>query len=225
LTMKTCTKCRITKPLDDFSSQKTTRDGKKSWCKDCCCQWGKEYRLENDDIRYRGQRKDVKEYQREYRLANKDRWRAENRERLLDEKKIYHHANKDRYRASKRNRERLKMKTDPMFKLHKSFSHRLRESLKSKKAGKHWEDIVGYSIYELKKHLEKQFEPGMTWKNHGKWHIDHIVPVKAHNFSKPEDIDFKKCWALKNLQPMWSGDNLKKNAKLDKPFQPCMAFG
>jgi len=42
------------------------------------------------------------------------------------------------------------------------------------------------------------------------------------NFSKPEDMDFKRCWALSNLQPLWAADNFSKHAKLKKPFQPSM---
>lgn len=33
--MKTCTKCGVEKPLDDYHNNKRTRDGKGSWCKEC----------------------------------------------------------------------------------------------------------------------------------------------------------------------------------------------
>jgi hypothetical protein len=33
--MKTCTKCRATKPYSDFSRSKPTRDGYHAWCKLC----------------------------------------------------------------------------------------------------------------------------------------------------------------------------------------------
>lgn len=56
----------------------------------------------------------------------------------------------------------------------------------------------------------------------GKIHIDHKIPLSAHNFTKPEHSDFKKAWALKNLQPMWAIDNMKKGAKLKKHFQPSL---
>ena len=41
-------------------------------------------------------------------------------------------------------------------------------------------------------------------------------------YETPEDIDFKRCWALKNLQPLEAKENLRKQAKLDKPFQPSL---
>jgi len=44
------------------------------------------------------------------------------------------------------------------------------------------------------------------------------------NFSSPDDLDFKRCWDLKNLRPMWGTDNIKKGAKLSKPFQPALAI-
>jgi hypothetical protein len=72
------------------------------------------------------------------------------------------------------------------------------------------------------RHLEKQFLPGMSWENMGEWHIDHKIPIAAFNFEKPEDIDFKRCWALKNLQPLWKSENCIKGAKIDKPFQPSL---
>ncbi|GAG78004.1 unnamed protein product, partial [marine sediment metagenome] len=56
----------------------------------------------------------------------------------------------------------------------------------------------------------------------GEIHIDHKIPVSVFNFSKAEHMDFKKCWALKNLQPLWAIDNQTKNAKLKRPFQPSL---
>ena len=66
------------------------------------------------------------------------------------------------------------------------------------------------------KHLEKQFQNGMNWDNYTKfgWHIDHIIPVDAFNFTTTKDKEFKECWKLSNLQPLWAYDNWKKNNKI-----------
>jgi hypothetical protein len=64
----------------------------------------------------------------------------------------------------------------------------------------------------------------MTWGNYGQWHVDHKIPISAFNYETPDDIDFKRCWALKNLRPMWAKENISKGAKLDKPFQPALAL-
>jgi hypothetical protein len=111
---KTCTNCKITKPLDEFSTDKTHKDGRASWCRVCG------------------------------RAACK-RWADNNSE--------------------------------------------------------------------------------MSWDNYGSyWHIDHEIPVKAFNFKTPADIDFKRCWALKNLRPLSAFHNKSKGAKVDRPFQPSLAM-
>lgn len=37
-------------------------------------------------------------------------------------------------------------------------------------------------------------------------------------------FDFKRCWALRNLQLLPAKDNLRKNAKIGKPFQPSLGI-
>jgi len=65
----------------------------------------------------------------------------------------------------------------------------------------------------LKLHLEGKFEKGMSWANYGKWHIEHKIPIQAFNVTTIECEDFKKCWSLSNLQPMWAIENFKKGIK------------
>lgn len=84
--------------------------------------------------------------------------------------------------------------------------------LRSGKAGRSWETLVGFDLATLQRHIERQFVPGMTWQNIGQWHVDHIVPLKAFTFSTAEDADFRAAWALSNLRPLWAQDNLKKQA-------------
>ena len=60
----------------------------------------------------------------------------------------------------------------------------------------------------MRKHIEKQFKEGMTWKNQGKWHIDHIKPCCKFNLLDKEEQ--KKCFHYTNLQPLWSQENLSK---------------
>ena len=122
-------------------------------------------------------------------------------------------------------RQDKKRLSDPKMRLHLNISRRIRWSLrKVGKRGLSWEKLVGYSTEKLKNHLEKHFLPGMTWENYGQWHIDHRIPVSAFNFIAPDDIDFKKCWELKNLRPLWAKDNLIKNNKIEKPFQPALTI-
>lgn len=70
---------------------------------------------------------------------------------------------------------------------------------------------LGYSLAELKVHLESLFRPGMSWENYGAWHIDHVRPCCMFDFSIPEQ--FAEGWALDNLQPLWKRENLSKGNK------------
>lgn len=120
---------------------------------------------------------------------------------------------------NKKRRDRRKI--DPKFKLKCNVSSSICQSLKRNKSSKSnctWEKLVGYTLNQLKKHLEKLFQPGMTWENYGSWHIDHKLPVVVFNFSSPSHKDFKRCWDLSNLQPMWALENKKKNAKILKEY-------
>ena len=72
--------------------------------------------------------------------------------------------------------------------------------------------MVGCSPKFLKNYLESKFEPGMTWHNHSSkgWHIDHKIPLS----SAKNREDVYKLAHYKNLQPLWSTDNIKKGKKI-----------
>ena len=55
----------------------------------------------------------------------------------------------------------------------------------------------------------------MNWGNQGKWHIDHVIPDSWFSYDSDQDDNFKKSWALENLQPLWSNLNSLKNNTTD----------
>ena len=117
--------------------------------------------------------------------------------------------NRDNY-----NKWRNKRKdNDPKFHLDSNIASAISSSLRGRKGWRKWEELVGYSAEDLMRHLETSFNNGMTWDNYGKWHVDHIIPKNSFNYTSPEDKEFKECWELKNLQPLWAGDNLRKSSK------------
>jgi hypothetical protein len=63
-------------------------------------------------------------------------------------------------------------------------------------------------------HLEALFTEGMTWDNYGEWHVDHKIPMSSFQFETTDDREFKLCWCLDNLQPLWGPDNLSKGTQL-----------
>ena len=72
-------------------------------------------------------------------------------------------------------------------------------------------DLLGCSVSFLKGYLEEKFKDGMTWENHGEWHIDHIKPCASFNLLDQEDQ--KKCFHYTNLQPLWAFEKLSKGCK------------
>ena len=109
-------------------------------------------------------------------------------------------------------------------KLSRNISRRMRSSLNGATKSKSWELLVDFSYEQLKEHLEELFTSGMCWDNYGEWHIDHIRPLSSFNIQSDDCVEFKECWSLSNLQPLWAADNLKKGNKFhpekegSKPF-------
>jgi 5-methylcytosine-specific restriction endonuclease McrA len=58
--------------------------------------------------------------------------------------------------------------------------------------------------------LEKLFKEGMTWENHGEWHIDHIIPISKAKTAE----EIYKLNHYTNLQPLWKRENLCKGSKI-----------
>jgi hypothetical protein len=112
--------------------------------------------------------------------------------------------------------EKVRKQIDPGFKLSKTLRSRVGSALKAMKTSKHMNTmkLTGCDIKYLKKHLETLFEPNMTWKNHGKWHIDHIIPCSS--FDLTDKVQQQMCFNWRNLQPMWQIDNLEKSGKFDQ---------
>jgi hypothetical protein len=108
------------------------------------------------------------------------------------------------------------METNPNYRINKSMSSGIRISLCGNKHGRHWEDLVGYTLEDLKRHLESLFDNKMRWQNYGKngWNIDHVIPKSLFKYNSYDDDEFKQCWALCNLQPLWEKDNLLKSNKI-----------
>jgi len=96
-----------------------------------------------------------------------------------------------------------------------SISRRVSRALVTGKAGQSWEKLVGYSLDELRAHLQSLFKPQMTWQNYGQWVVDHVRPIASFSFTGLDDPGFKECWALHNLQPLWARENLRKSATWD----------
>lgn len=117
-------------------------------------------------------------------------------------------------------KKKAKYRTDPKYNLSARMRGALRQALKRKGLGVSAKNaptftLLGYSREELYCHIESFFteENGYSWDNMDEWHIDHIRPISSFEFNSTDDPEFKACWALDNLQPLWAPDNLSKGAK------------
>jgi len=212
---KVCRICELEKDMSEFHIKRGTIDGHRSECKECVKGIQKKYddpekRKDYDKKRYEENREQILERKKEYHV--------ENRERILEQKNEYRSKPENR----KRNREYIKKykveNKDKYYKYRRDNPHIiawrsiLYSTLKRMDTEKsdHTIDLLGYSADQLKEHISKQFTEGMTWYNHGDWHIDHIFPVSRFD---PETPVNEVC-ALSNLQPLWGVDNLVKSNKL-----------
>ena len=244
--MKKCGRCQIVKEDGEFSASQLKASGGvcRPCCtekardyrnihRDKVRKYEKEYRP-----KYLEEHKEEKvAYQQEYYQENKEEFKAAskkhrdaNRDEAIAYAKQYYQDNKDElkeqakeYRQEHKEERRVSQnnarKNNPMAKIHHNVSGLIRITIQrngSSKDNNSIIDHIGYSIEQLKEHLEKQFEPWMTWNNWGKydtktwdnnnqmtwiWQIDHIIPQSDLPYTSMEDDNFKKCWALTNLRP------------------------
>lgn len=112
-------------------------------------------------------------------------------------------------RAYNRSWKRQKKLVDPVYKLGCTLRSRIGSALAGKVGSKYAILHLGCSLDAARDHIESQFRPGMTWGNHGEWHIDHIIPLAS---AKTESELFGLLHYT-NLQPLWAKENLTKWAK------------
>ena len=104
--MKTCTKCKITKELSEFSIRSGTKKHN-SICRVCLSIWNKAYRVRNKEKLakqahdYNMNNKDKrKEYNIKYQNENKEKiaeYKKKNKERDLLKQRAHYHNNKETY--------------------------------------------------------------------------------------------------------------------------------
>ncbi len=181
---KICSKCGFEGAVDQFVT-------KGRWCKKCKSKIDKDYREIN---KHKISTNRAKTYikNRESNIARVSKWQRENK---------IHRAKYHRNRRS----------ADPLYKLQTNLRTRLNSAIKRQcKSGSAIQDL-GCSIKELKLYLEVQFQPGMTWDNHGEWHIDHIQPLCKFDLTNREELLIVCHYT--NLQPLWASDNISKGGR------------
>ena len=161
---------------------------------------------------------------KERRKENHAKWYAENKERKKEANAKWRAKNKERRKETNakwraENKEKINKQamqryySDINFRLVNVLRARIREAIKNGYKSAKTIELLGCSIEEVKSHLESQFTEGMTWDNHGEWHIDHIIPCASFDLTDPEQQ--KKCFHYTNMQPLWASENISKGDRLE----------
>lgn len=192
-----CSNCKQTKPTLEFGKSKSTKNGMQRLCKSCKSEKDREYR--NNPL-YRDRILDAKKQDYLKIKNNPKKWEkylARQRE-IRDYTHEYKQIQSNPFRKSK----------DAIRKLLLS-SFKVRNIKKSKLCMRS-EEILGCSFQQFKDYIESQFTDGMSWSNHGEWHLDHKVPLSLAN--NVDELIKLNHWT--NFQPLWSDDNLSKGDTL-----------
>ena len=231
--MKTCTKCNIPKDYSLFRIKSDRKSGYASHCKDCeknhrehnkikLQQYQSIYRLNNKDV--------ISEKNKTYKMLNKDVISEKNKEYYLNNKdvidtkhKLYYVDNKDKYKEYYNNNKniineytkiynKLRRKTDILFKLRGNIRSLILRTFKNNSIRKNTKsvNILGCTVEEFKVYLESKFDDKMNWENQGSyWHMDHIKPVSLAT-NEQELIELNH---YTNFQPLEKYENLSKSNK------------
>lgn len=206
--MKVCSRCKQPKQFNQFSKDKSSKNGLKSGCKSCI----KEYRVKNAIM--------IAEKLKEYGKNNTDKISKQkkayykiNANKIKKLRKEYYESNASKIIERSKKYSKEKLKSDPLYKLSENIRNLVRNSFKRNTKNFHKNSstviLLGCTIPELRDHLQKKFQPGMAFENHGEWHIDHIIPLAS---AKTQE-EIERLCHYTNLQPLWASDNIRKGKK------------
>ena len=206
---KLCSTCNIVRCISFFNKDKQKKDGYRSSCKICFkiyYEKNKHVILKQKKEYFKANHNKIKECQYNYYQHNKDV--------ITKKQRDYHEKNKiirNKYNLKYR---RNRLDTDSFFKFKETLRTLIRNSFKRGKIGYikniSTELILGCTIDEFIDYIKSKLKEDMTIDNHGKWHIDHIVPLAS---AKTEE-DVIRLNHYTNFQPLWAIDNLKKSSKI-----------
>jgi hypothetical protein len=123
----------------------------------------------------------------------------------------YHKKNKKYFRDYERRRYR----TDPVHRMRCLIRKNSRRLLFGRY--KH-SDLIGSDHLTFRRHIEKQFQPGMVFDNYGRWELDHITPLGSVTIETPDwEFELRRLANYQNVRPLWVTDNQKRNAGVQIP--------
>lgn len=185
-TYKICNTCEKMLEIDKFNINERTLFGRCGRCIDC-----------------------DKEYKSEYNIKNNDRLKKQKKEKYNKIKNTpeYKERSKINYikgRVKRNLRQKIRMQTDPEYAIKHRIRTSLRRFLKGGKTKTSKEYGIDFDAIQL--HLGQC--PGETKD----YHIDHIIPCDAFDFTNEEHI--KLCYHPSNLRWFINKLNMAKGGKI-----------
>lgn len=244
---KWCFQCRSWLPLKEFCNRSNQWDGLNPVCRGCSYERVISYnKLNKDKVRarqrayYKKNKIKMAKEKREWRKNNPEKayeiekkYRLKNSDEVNKRHKKYRTKNIEKFRKigvdyRKNNPERVAEQDRAFYRRNKASrrtSKSINRSLRGKKNGRHWEDLVGYTRKDLAKRLKGTMPEGFTWDdflNSDALHIDHIFPLASFEIIDSDCFDFHRAWALENLQLLPKQDNQFKSASIKNSFNMFM---
>jgi hypothetical protein len=136
-----------------------------------------------------------------YYLKNKEYHNEYSKKHQKENKEYYN----EYYKNRRKNDSTFKFKCNVRCLISYSFKRGINQFRKNAKT----EDILGCTIEEFRDYISLKFTKGMNFDNHGKWHLDHIIPLA----SAETEEDIIRLNHYTNFQPLWAADNISKGAK------------
>jgi hypothetical protein len=213
---KICTQCNISKTINLFSKKNDSVSGIYSWCLEC------------SSNKYKIQKRNIVDYsdtdKKKCSKCNIEKSVIDNFSKKhsrdgysnlckLCVKQYKKDNSKEIYQKKKH-----KLENDIQFKLAERIRARLRTLLNAKVLKPKTEELIGCSLDDLIKHLNRLCYSNIiienSGKNHGKvWQLDHIIPCNYFNLNNFNEL--KACTHYTNLQPLLIKDNSIKSDNLD----------
>ena len=158
---------------------------------------------------------------KKYREKNKEKvremiddWNIKHPERIKEYERTRYKKHKKKRNAATLKRYRSRYSKDTNFRLANIIRLRIRKAVVKQYRTSSSKELLGCTIQEVREYLASKFQPGMSWENHGEWHIDHILPCSSFDLTKVSEQ--KRCFHYTNLQPLWAADNLSKGCSIKK---------
>jgi len=224
--MKTCTKCKMEKSLDDYHADKTRlADGKHPYCKECKRLKDSEYRTshiqkrrEVDNVYSENNRDKCAARAKAWYKENTDKaktsrceWYHNNKAHVVITRTAWYEENADKMKDYHNSYNKQRYAENIQYRVKSVINARLRSCVRNRTMKTL--AYLGCSIPLFIKWIEYQFDQTMNWENMGTyWQMDHVKPCASFNFENESEI--YECYNWSNIRPLSGRENSSKGCKI-----------